>query len=482
MNVKKRRNFLFISNIVISVLAAAAIVGCFVLPIWKVEFSASFTDEVGEALKSVVYVEEKSGAAIRLTSDGESSKTEISDLLPDVFSGSGRDVFLSFVDALCEAKLQLHFSQSFSSVDMFGALYDQDPSRAADVIDDSVDSFIDAAENIISDFMSTAVKVAAKEVVKSTVDSMLRSNYEGESYEDLMAELGSDKDRIEALIERVIDAVMKEDATVDSVTNVVLESADEAKEILSKIPKFSESAGSYDDDARKNVKQSAEELLGQFADKDGKIYFKDSLIQMLLNASNQAIEELQNSTGGVSASDSAMSLTTGAESEKTVEQSADELKTKIKKAAFNTGDGVAAKLIVGAMAVSGALLAILLFMLFYPILRTLTNIGAENPGFNMFLPIFGGIASYMTLVILPSVIPNTLKLLGLYGDRLSLPPAMIAVLNAVSLDFSSGTVIAFIFALALFVFSFFYEHQRRALKKELILEEKMMTAEAAEQQ
>lgn len=467
MNVKKRRNFLFISNIVISVLAAAAIAGCFLLPIWKVEFSASFTDEVGEALKSVVCVQDKSGASIRLTSDGESSKTEISDLLPDVFSGSGRDVFLSFVDALCEAKLQLRFSQSFSSADMICALYDQDPARAAAVIDKTVDGFIDDAQKIIADFLASAVKTAAEEVVRSAVDGMLKNNYEDEDFNSFMQELGGSKERIEALIENIIDAIMKDDATVDSVTATVLESADEAQEILSNIPKFSENAGLYDDDARANVKKSTEELLSRFADENGKINFKDSLVQLLLNAANQAIEELQKSTDGT-VSVSGMSKTTGAEPKKTTEESANELKTKIKKLAFNAGNGFAAKLIVGVMAVAGALIMVLLFMLFYPILRTLTNIGAENPGFNMFLPVFGGVSSYLSIVIMPSVLPGVLKLLGVFGNALSLPAPVTAALNAVTLKFSSGTVIAFIFALSLFVFGFFYGHQRRALKKELL--------------
>ena len=119
------------------------------------------------------------------------------------------------------------------------------------------------------------------------------------------------------------------------------------------------------------------------------------------------------------------------------------------------------------MAVAGALLAVLLFMLFYPILRTLTNIGKDDPGFCMFLPVFGGISSYLLLVIVPSLLPRTLELAGRYGGLISIPDWVTSVLRAFTLRFSSGTVIAFFFALALFVFGFFYEHQRRALRKDL---------------
>lgn len=464
MNAQKRKRFLFISNIVVSVLAAASIVCCFVLPIWKAEFSVSFNEDVGDALKSIVSAEDKNGALIRSVSAGKTVKTGVADVLPDVFSGSGKEIYYSFVDSLCKSGLQMSFSQSFSAADMICAVYDPDPRRAEGVIDGTVDGFIHDAEKIINDFMQTAAKIAAEEMVKSTVDDMLKSNYDGENYDGFMEELGTDKERIEALIERVIDSIMTEDATVGSVTEIVLESADEAQEILSKIPKYSEQAETYDDEDRENVKKSTEELLSRFADENGKINFKETLIQTLLNAANQAIEQLQNGAEGFSVSGTSATADT---EKKSADESAQELKSNIKKAVFNFGGGVAANLIVSVMAVAGALLAVLLFMLFYTILRTLTNIGKDDPGFCMFLPIFGGISSYLLLVIIPSLLPRTLELAGRYGGLISIPDWVTSVLRAFTLRFSSGTAAAFFFALALFVFGFFYEHQRRALRKDL---------------
>ena len=122
---------------------------------------------------------------------------------------------------------------------------------------------------------------------------------------------------------------------------------------------------------------------------------------------NMAVEQLQQNAASISVS--GMSVTTGGETKQSTEESVEDLKTQIKKLAFNSGDGFIAKLIVGVMAGAGALILVLIFMLFYPILRTLTNIVKDNPGFIMFLPVFGGISSYLFLVILPSVFPITAK-------------------------------------------------------------------------
>lgn len=480
MSTQNRRKFLVISNIVISVLAAAAIITCFILPLWRVEFSASFTAELGEALKNVVYKEDYKSGGIRLTSAEKNGDKEISDLLPDIFSKSGKDVFNSFVDAVCDSGLSISFSLSFSSAEMTGALYDRDPGRAVGMIDKSVDNFIENAENIISEFILTAIKVAAEQVVKTTVEEMLKSNRENESYDSFINEIGENKDRIESLIDRIIEAIMDENATVSSVTEVVLDSADEAQQILLNTDRFSESAKSYDDDVKESVKQSTIQILENFADENGKLNFKETLVKMLLDAANQAIESVQAQQDDALPVNG-MAATTGAKTESTVKEAEEKLKTEIKKAVLNAGDGAAAKLVVGVMATVGALLAIFLFMLFYPILRTLTNIGMENPGFNMFLPVFGGISAYTLLVILPSILPAALKVIALNGKAFSVPAEISAALNAVTLRFSSGTVVAFVFALALFVFSFFYDHQRRALKKELAAEKTEESAKKTEQ-
>lgn len=464
MNAPSKKRFLIISNIVISVLAAASIICCFLIPLWRVDFSVTFTDEMGNALKSIVYVNENGGAATVSAADGRIAKTSLSDVLPDTLKSSGKEIFDSFVDALCEAKLGFYVSESFSSADMLGALYDMNPNRAAGIIDRAVDGFIADAERIIADFLTTAVKVAAKEVVKITVDGMLKENYEDENYDKFIEEIGTDRERIESLIDRIIDSIMADGSTVDSVTATVLESADEAQKILAGTDKFSESAQWYDEDAKAAVKESTESLLKTFADEDGKLNFKETLIRMLLNSANQALESFQN--GGYDGTMSVFGMAVKeSEPEPTAAESADKLKTQIKSIAFNFGDGAAAKFIVGIMAVIGALLEVLLFMLFYPILRTLTKIGADDPGFNMFLPVFGGISSFTLLVILPSFVPGVLKLISAGGEVFSVPSEIITVINAVTLKFSSCTVVAFVFAAALFVFSFFYGHQRKALSK-----------------
>ena len=471
MDIQKERRFLVISNIVISVLAAASIVCCFLLPLWQVRISLTFTRDVGDALKGMTTAEKRDGAVMRFTSDTGENGFE---RLPD-------GMFGSFVDALCDAGFCLSISESFSSADMLAAIYDGSTERAGDMLDKIVDGFVSDAEKIINDFVFTAAKTAAKEVVKSSVGDILKENYENETYDSFMNELGSDKDRIESLIDRIIDAVMEEGSTVQSVTEVVMESADEAQVILSRVDKYSEQAALYDDDARANVRETAIELLGRFADENGKLNFKDMLIQTVMNAASQALEEMQSGAQSITVPITETALTTGSEPLSSPSALAEKLKTQLKAIVFNFGDGAAAKLIVAAMAVTGALFAVFLFTLFYPILKTLVNIGADDPGFGLFLPIFGGIAAFLMLVILPSILPAAMKLTAAGGAAFSVPAVIIAVLNAVSVTFSSGTVVAFVFALTLFIFSFFYGHQHRSLKKALASAENPQPANDPEQ-
>ena len=468
---QKKRRFLVISNIVISVLAAVAIAASFVLPLWKTDISVSFTDELGDAVRKMTYAD-KNDTGIRYTSAGASVKTAAS-LGLDGYEGSAGELLNAFIDALCKEKTKITFSGRFSSADMIGAVFDNDLSRAEILIDKTVDCFIDDTGKIIEDLMQTAVSVGIKEAVQMTVDVVLNSS-DGE-YGDITKEFSqSDKDRIDGIIDGIIGAIMDENATVESVTDTVLESADEIKDIISGMDRYKEGAELFDGDMRASLKENAESMLEQFADKDGRLNLKDTLVSLFLNSANEALESLDTGSGkktyvfGTSEGGKAKTAPS-------VSEASGRLKAQVKTLVFNIGDGAVAKLIVVFMAVIGALLAVFLFMLFYPILRSLTNIGAENPGFCMFLPVFGGLTAFTLLVILPSVFPGVIKAMIREGGIFSLSAGAVSVLNAVTVKFSSGTVVAFGFAAALFVFSFFYDYQRRSLKKALAAPEAPLT-------
>ena len=478
---QKKRRFLVISNIVISVLAAAAIICCFILPLWKVELSVLFTDELGNTVKQLTYAD-KNDTGVRYTSAGRSVKAAALldiDSFGGSFSGSGKELINSFVDALCEKDLQISFTGSFSSADMIKTVFDNDLSRAEALLDKMVDSFITDTEKIIGEVLQTALSVGVKEAVRQTVDAVIKAD--SDAYEEITKEFTqSDKDKIDDIIDSVIGAIMDDNATVDSVTETVLESADDIQQIIAGIDRFKEDAELYDDEMRASLKENAEELLKQFADEDGRLNLKDTLVSFVINAANEALEnvdtgsERKNYIFGMSSSETVKSIPS-------LTEASDTLKAQVKTVVFNAGDGIAAKFIVLLMAVSGVLLAVFLFMLFYPILRTLTNISAENPGFSMFLPIFGGLTAFTLLVILPSVFPGIIKSMAAEGGIFSFSADVMAVLNAVSVKFSSGTLIAFVFAAALFVFSFFYEHQRRSLKKELAAAQPLTAPEQPQQ-
>ena len=456
MDIKKRRRFLFISNIVISVICIASILGYFLMPVFRAEFTAELTPEAAEQI-----------AQSLTEQNGQSNKNTAFENIGDI-----RPIVQNVIRSIGGAGLKISFSTSFSSSSFIGALFDRSPERVETLIDESVDQLIDNAKEIISTLITSVASAAAKEVVKMQVGEMIKADG-GESFENFMEDIGEEKtEKIDGLIDKLINAIMDENATVSSVTETALESADEVQQLLLGIDKYADLAGSYGDEEKSNVRKMCEGVLGTFADESGKLQFKEVLISMLLELMNDAI-----SNGGINLSgiggDINIAYTpntlTSSETRRTasVEELTQQLKTKIKTLFYDAANGKLPDFVLSLMAVSGALILVCLFLLFYPILRTLTNIKSDNPGFVLGLPIVGGLLPFTFLVIIPSLGPAVLKGL-LSGKVFKIPEMVSAISNSVYISYFSGTVTAFFAAIVIFIFGFFYSYQRRALKKELL--------------
>ena len=467
MDIRKRKRFLYIGNIAISVLAVTAILGCLLLPLWNFEISVSFSRELGDALKDIPITPETDSGAARSVSYGTVGNTDASYDL-NYLTDQANEIYHALIDAVCEADLRISLSGSVTSAEILGALYDRDKNRAADLIDKAVDDLISDVETTVEDVLGAVSQTAAKELVKIGVNDMLKENEFAEDYDKLMSDIGEEKkERIESIVDDTLNAVTAEDATVASVTDKLLSSADEIHDILAGIEAYKERADTYTEEARQTIREKAVDFLIQFADEDGNLIFRDKLIQMALDYTSGQLDEIQ-----LGQNEREYFFKTSSvefeESGLTTKELIAKLKEQLKTMVLNTGDGALAKFVVNVMALGGALLLVILFMLFYPILRTFTNIGAKNPGFVLAVPIIGGILPFLFLVILPSIALPVIRSAVAKGGLSELPPVAAAILNSLSVRFSSaGTVAAFIFGIALFIFSFFYGRQRRALKKEL---------------
>lgn len=456
MDIAAKRRFLLISNIVISVLCAVSILGFFIMPLWRMDFSVTLTEDLANAVMNRMPAYNGTSSAAtpvyRRTGGASVDLTQIpADFAREVL-GSG---------------LVLRFSSSVSTADVIASIYYKDTARAEKAIDRVINELADGAEEAIDAVLIAAAKAAAKVMVKANVEQIASDGEKTESFEQIMDSLGVKKEEAESLIDTIINAIMAPDATVDSVTKTVMECADDAQEILAGTEKYKDAAGSYDAEARENLKQTTESFLRGFADESGNLRVKDVIVDML----NEAIDKFLDPDLAGTLSASPIKTNDALREGQNKKSVTETLKEKAGDLVYNAGGGIIPKMTVAAMAVCGALVLIVFFFLFYPILKTVLNVKAENPGFSLFMPIAGGIVPYLFTVLLPSFFPAVFKGIAQAGKAMSIQGDIIEAYNAVSLRLSSGSVIAFIVACALLIFSFFYAHHRRALKKALAQDE-----------
>ncbi|MBO4422165.1 MAG: hypothetical protein J5879_01910, partial [Clostridia bacterium] len=423
------KRFLFISNVVISVLCVAAIACYFIFPLYRISFSATFTKELADAIADNVTVPDE--VKIEKTSVNEKTAAEIT---------------RSVIKSLGEKGLKISFSQTFYTETFLAAFFEfacyknvkeamhGRALRAEELIDGAIDSFMADAESAVTEIITATATAAAKEVVKAQIGGMIKDT-SGDSYDEFIADMGSDSQKIDTLIERIIKAILEENATVSSVTSVVLDSAEEVRELLLSNEKYAKYAENYDEDGRQYVKDVCGSVLSAFADESGKLMFKESLISMLLDALNQAIAENY-------VPEDVYEFTSAQTPAKTASQYrelTDELKQNIMKAFYNAADGKLPFIVTCCTVLIGALILTVLFMLFYPVLRTLSNVGGKDPGYSFFLPAVGGFFPYLFLAAIPSAAPAIFKWLLTSGIVSNVPAEVTTTVNAVSVKYFSGS-------------------------------------------
>ena len=451
MEKRSARKFIVISNIVVSVLCAASVLAFFIMPLWRVDFSLTFTPKLAEAVKSAADSSVKSPAGYRRTG------AQVNDVSGELFE--------SVLDRLGSDGTKIEFSQTLTCAEAVSFIGDSSPEHAERLIESSADQLVDEVSQIASEVMDVTVKVIADETIRSQIDKVLTSNGAG-TIRDLEKEVPDLDRRIEAIIERILGAINEENATVQSATDVILESADEVVQILAASEKFADLASEYSHSDKEEMRDAVSSVLNRFADGDGKLILKEKIEETLTEYLNELIEgmdlQLSENRSGKRPAAAPLSLTTGPSGPK------DGLKDTVRNglgALMSSAAGEAVlKMYAGIVAVAGALMVIFIFMMMYPTIRTVTNIGKEDPGFGFAVPIIGGLLPFLFLVILPSMGPLLIKALSGAGKMMRVPPVITSVLDSTSVTYSSGTVVAFAVAVGLIVFAFIYQRKRKVLK------------------
>ncbi|MBO4868864.1 MAG: hypothetical protein J5585_04050 [Clostridia bacterium] len=435
------KTFLHVSNALISLLCVAAIVCYLVLPVFTVRVRMQITPELAKAAASGL---------------GEASAA--AEQILNGLSNEGAEIGLTY---------------SVSTMTLLRAIFGGGGAVVGDAADEAVDQIVASVGGFVDTAAPAAVKVYSESILKSQIVTMIRER-EGKDpvqneeeldseYEKIMNELGEDgKACAESLIERIVKAVMAEDATVDSVTETVMSSVDEAVQIVSESEKYAGYVTGFDADSKAELDSGLREFLKTFADGDGKLQMKEALLNVLLGAVSDEL-------GGLTRTDAPSYTFTSLGSQKGSETSGqltEKLRSQIKGFINKNLSAQVMQIIGNVFTVLGVLAIISMLMLAYPVIRTLTKIGAKNPGFNLTLPILGGIFPYTFAVILPAAATAAVKGAAASG-AFNIPEAAVAAAKAVRIGYASGTSVAFIAAIIMLAFGFVYAHKRRELAKAL---------------
>jgi len=491
----RSKTFLHVSNIIISLLCVVAILSYFLLPVWSVSLAVRLTPALAENISSEV----NGRGEKKQTSRPENGLFRFVALetanTGNEAAGAGEISGNEFIDALFKALgeegITLSVSGNFDAAELVRSLIDRSAKVLTDEIDSAVDQFVSDTGEIIDEVLNSTVQKVAKEVVRSRVREMISNNTapdetgaEGAAKvaEDVLADAGIDETALDAIIDRIVSAVMADDATVDSVTAVIMASFDEALGLLADSEKYSEAAGKVTAEDKAEAEKAVRDFLKEYADESGRITLKDSLITMVVNMANDALSgsapdssadtpEAEPQALGmafVPANGGEFAGTAVSGSDKSgasgsTDAAVESLKASLKSLLAEKTDekvlGTARSVLAAAAIIM--LIAILLFA--FPVVRSLTKIGAANPGFVLAAPIVAGIVPFLLLYVIPNLASTVFKSWAAVSGS-STPIGML--LGASTLEVTSCTVVGFAVSVIILVYSFFYGHFRRKLARE----------------
>ena len=487
-SMKNKRVFLHISNVIISVLCIVAIAAFFVLPLWSAEIKLKISPELAEAITGESGVSE----SVALAPSGKTFAKASLKVTPKIvcldeeeepkgLTDVTKTILEAVIESLRESELELSFTFGLNSADTISSVFSGAEETVNKMVDNIADQIIKDLDGNISDTIDVVIKAAVKSAVKIEVGNVIEKELgESEDFDQLLRDIDMPQSRIDELVEKLIDAIMAENATVKSVADTAMSVADEIIDSLKKSPKYADKVKDVTDEEMDKTRARIEEALGEYADENGSIRLKDMLVTMILEKVEEALnngdvpEDLTAKAGKAKALSTKLRLSESAEKNAASNPLGDmteRFKSTLKDYLTGKVSSGVVNILSLAMTVIGVLVIINILALAYPVIRSLTKIKAKNPGFHLALPIIFGLLPYTLTVLIPGLLITVLKgtltssvtesTAGLSVDQLT------AIVNGFKLTFSSCTVVAFVVAIILFVYSFVYGHFRRSLKQQL---------------
>lgn len=423
----------FLFNILIALLSVAAVAALFFAPLWKIDVKYVMQKEV---LEKILPEEAKEVDLDEIVGDGIPLSMTVSVQTKDTIrSALGKDAKQSVTELI--------------------------ENNVDKVVDELVPTLNEITEKIVRSTTKTAVRDAVNEQVKNFLQGS-GSEATDERVSELLNQAGVDEEYINQKTDALLDAIYAENATVDSVSQMAVETVEEVFEKLdeSGIKEFQGAA--LTEENKEEIKNSIAEALSVIADENGNIDADDL-------AANLILEMLRSSENESEPAVATMDFTTQETDSGSVEEDATEqLKAEVKqmimeKLTDETLDGI-----VLALRIVFGVLCFTAFTWAWLIVKMLFKAFSRNPAIKLKLPIWLGWLPFLALVLLPMGAMLLVKaqpsfLVNLLGAEMM--ESLSTFFASASLSFSSAAWVAFAAAIALIILSIPYGIFRRRLKR-----------------
>lgn len=395
----KRKGVAFIFNVIITAICLASVLAYFVLPLWKVNVSCTLTSEMFRSIT------------------GE--------------SGENEELMKEIADELEKKPIDAAFDITLKTKTFLASFASDGEKLVAEMVDYNAETLTDQLSGTVKEVSKTAVRATAKNSLKETL-------------KDGSAEYQwKDEETVNAELDKLTDALMKDDATVSSVS-------DAAADAIANVYK-SETGNDIPEADKQAAKAEMEKMLKEVADENGNIdadkLITDMLAQMLSGNSGSGNNENGdgNGTGAdketaaatfTAAKTSALFIGTGEASGETAgsggssgettgsneEDSMQALKDSLTQA-INEKIGGQMNTFLLVMKITGGVILFTLFTWAYIVLKILCKAATANPVVKLKLPIWLGWLPFLILYAVPTVV------IKLAGSASAETAAMLAGMN-----------------------------------------------------
>ena len=395
----KHKGVAFIFNVIITAICLASVLAYFVLTLWKVNVSCTLTSEMFRSIT------------------GE--------------SGENEELMKEIADELEKKPIDAAFDITLKTKTFLASFASDGEKLVAEMVDYNAETLTNQLSGTVKEVSKAAVRATAKNSLKETL-------------KDGSAEYQwKDEETVNAELDKLTDALMKDDATVSSVS-------DAAADPIANVYK-SETGNDIPEADKQAAKAEMEKMLKEVADENGNIdadkLITDMLAQMLSGNSGSGNNENgdDNGTGAdketaaatfTAAKTSARFIGTGEASGETAgsggssgettgsgeADSMQALKDSLTQA-INEKIGGQMNTFLLVMKITGGVILFTLFTWAYIVLKILCKAATANPVVKLKLPIWLGWLPFLILYAVPTVV------IKLAGSASAETAAMLAGMN-----------------------------------------------------